>query len=359
MMKYIYLVHGAGRQGTATVYDLVKNCEAKEVRVVDPNEVMLRVAASRIRGLQLYDGAALGFSTLPDYENVDVILSCAPYSANLALTKDAISNGVHFCDLGGNPETVRQQVQAAKDAKTAVVPECGVSPGLSNILATHMAKQGAEDIKVRCGGIPVDPNVNQLGYKLVFSASGLLSEYMGQVPIIKDGAIEYVKALSTEEQYDGSLIASPTSNNAPEVVETLLGLGVKNYSYMTLRHPGHWKAMKCIMMLGLTEEQLIEKLDKCKALQYNPETDTDRLILAVTGMRFDGITTSWEYTIDIKACSRTKFSAMELMTSWGITLVAHQIAASQKVVPGFWTPEKHINRSKIISDLNRRLMEHE
>lgn len=357
-MKYTYLVHGAGRQGTAAVYDLIKNCEAKEVRVVDPSEIALKEAEARLQELWPCDEVVLNFATKPDYENIDVVLSCAPYFVNLTLTEEAIAHGVHFCDLGGNPEIVRRQAAAAKGASTAVVPECGVSPGISNILAVHMAKQGAQNLEVRCGGIPTDPDVNQLGYKLVFSADGLMSEYTGTVPVIKDGIMEHVEALSTIEPRSDGLVASPTSNNAPEVVETLLSYGVKNYNYKTLRYPGHWNAMKCILALGLSKEEIVEKFNSNRELQYDLEEDTDRLILEVTGTRVDGITTTWEYLIDIKACRKTLFSAMELLTSWGITMVAHQIASTDPT-PGFWTSEQHIDHHRIIRDLNKRLVDHE
>lgn len=363
-MKYTYLVHGAGRQGLAAVYDLLKRCEAKEVRVYDPSAEARANAVTRLE--ELCPGEPWLVGRDPDYTDVDVILSCAPYFANPALTAEAIERKIHFCDLGGNPEVVKQQAAMAESVETAVVPECGVSPGLSNILAVHMARQGAKEIEVRCGGIPVDPTINELGYKLVFSAEGLLSEYTGKVPVIEDGEIGYVDALGTIVTWDGSLEESPTSNNAPEVVETLLSHGVENYNYKTLRHPGHWTAMRGIMALGVTREQLVDMLNSCEALQYDPETDTDRLILEVTGTRFDGITTSWEYSIDLEADPKTRFSAMELMTSWGITMVAHQIAGCNpvpgfptSVVPGFWTPEKNVDHHRIVRDLNRRLVEHD
>lgn len=358
-MKYTYLVHGAGRQGLAAVYDLLKRCEAKEVRISEPNALVRAYAIARLEELCPGEPWVIGDGKFVDYTGVDVSISCAPYSANLALTEEAIHHGVHFCDLGGNPDVVAEQAKIAANVRTAVVPECGVSPGISNILATHMAMKGAKDIEVRCGGIPANPDVNQFGYKLVFSAAGLMSEYTGPVPIIRGGQLGFVEALSVEEMWDDKLVASPTSNNAPEVVQTLIDLGVEDYNYMTLRYPGHWKLIRDMLALGITREELVKMLEDCEELQYVPEVDTDRLILEVTGSRFDGITTSWEYSIDIEACPRTRFSAMELLTSWGVTITAHQIASGEVVKPGFWTSEKHIKHSKFIAALNRRLVEHD
>lgn len=234
-MGYKYVVFGAGRQGTAAIHDLLVNCEADAVLAVDPDGRALARASSRLESLLGPVSQRLATATTASADDVaacDVVVSCAPYRFNLQLTESALRAEVPFCDLGGNPHTVARQQRAVADGhfRTPVVPDCGVSPGLSNILAVHLARaHGADCIHVRCGSVPIteDAAAGPLKYWLLFDPQGLISEYSGKVPVIRDGEMQFIDALSCIEPFGaGRYEASPTSNNSPPVVEFLHSLGV-------------------------------------------------------------------------------------------------------------------------------------
>jgi saccharopine dehydrogenase-like NADP-dependent oxidoreductase len=369
MGRYRYIVFGAGRQGTAAIHDLAKNCDAKEIRVVEPNEARAKAAKARLAKILDKDAVALDFkdsATAAGLDHCDVALSCAPYSANVELTKMALKADIPFCDLGGNPETVAEQEKLAAKSKTPVVPDCGVSPGLSNILAVHCAREhGADEVRVRCGGLPLelpDAATNPLRYKLVFSPWGLISEYSGKVPVIRGGKVASVEALSTTEVFAPGHEASPTSNNSPQVVEYLAGIGVREYDYMTVRYDGHWGLVRGWKTLGYLQgdaardADLAARLSSDPALRYEPSKDRDRLLLSVRGSKLaNGLRRGFEYRIDVAADKKTKFSAMELTTCWGITIVAHHIASARGVPKGFATPERFVDTSWVLSEVERRL----
>lgn len=381
-MRYSYLVCGAGRQGTAVIYDLVQHCEAKEVVVYEPSASAKDKAKNHladILGLEIFREQRIVFvNDLYDdnIQHAGVMISCAPYAANVSLTRRAVKNRTHYCDLGGNPEVVakqeeiveEEQEQARDGVVCAIVPECGLSPGLTNIIAAHLASKGATDIQVRCGGLPewgdfLDGTASALNYKLVFSPEGLLSEYAGQVPILKDGELVFVDALGGHETM-GIYECAYTSNNAPEVVETLQRLGVQNYDYKTIRYPGHWSIARSWKELGLLHDDqskndlLLKTLKQSEQLQWDSAKDRDVVLLTITGGRREGLKeTMWSYDIVIPYDEALGFSAMESSTSWGITMVAHQLARWDVESFGhhFWTPERYINRKLIIEGLNMRL----
>ena len=368
MGRYRYLVFGAGRQGTAAVHDLLLHCDAKEVLVVEPDPERTKVARARLAKLLGKDAPVAFRSSAEagDLERSDVLLSCAPYSANVELTKRALQADVPFCDLGGNPETVAEQEKLAAKSKTPVVPDCGVSPGLSNILAVHCARaHGADEVRVRCGGLPLerpDPVANPLRYKLVFSPWGLISEYSGAVPVIRGGKVAAVEALSSTESFDADHESSPTSNNSPQVVRYLAEIGVREYDYMTVRYNGHWGLVRGWKSLGFLDgnpardAELAERLGSDPVLRYDPAKDRDKLILAVRGSRLvSGLRRGFEYRVDVAADKKTRFSAMELTTSWGITIVAHHIASARGVPRGFATPERFVDTAWVLTELERRL----
>jgi saccharopine dehydrogenase-like NADP-dependent oxidoreductase len=369
MGRHRYAVFGAGRQGTAAVHDLALNCDAKEIHVVEPDATRSKAARARLEKLLGQEAGGLAFHasfSKAELERCDVALSCAPYSANVALTRLALEADVPFCDLGGNPGVVAEQEKLAARTRTPVVPDCGVSPGLSNVLAVHCARaHGADEVRVRCGGLPLerpDPASNPLQYKLVFSPMGLVSEYTGAVPVIRGGKVASVEALSTVEEFDADHESSPTSNNSPQVVAFLAGIGVREYDYMTVRYKGHWGLVRGWKTLGFLQgdpardAELAERLLADRALKYEPAKDRDKLILAVRGSRsVDGLRRAFEYRLDVAADKRTRFSAMELTTSWGITIVAHHIAGARGVPNGFATPERFVDTSWVIAEIERRL----
>jgi lysine 6-dehydrogenase len=368
-MSHRYVVFGAGRQGTAAAHDLVVHCEASAVLVVEPDRARAKAASERLTRILKKSAAVVRVAASAndgELERAHVILSCAPYQANVALTKRALVVGVPFCDLGGNPETVAEQETLAAKRSTPVVPDCGVSPGLSNILAVHCARvHGCDVVRVRCGGLPLerpDPGANPLGYKLVFSPWGLISEYSGSVPVIRGGRVAHVEALSVVESFDPEHESSPTSNNSPQVVSYLARSGVREYDYMTVRYAGHWALVRGWKSLGylhgdpVRDRELAQRLESDSVLRYDPKKDRDKLILRVSGASSKrGLRRGFEYRLDVAADLKTRFSAMELTTCWGITIVAHHMASGRGTPKGFATPERFVDTAWVIEEIERRL----
>lgn len=369
MSGYRYAVFGAGRQGTAAIHDLVTFCEAEAVIVVEPDAARRKAAGERLAKLLKRRASALTFAASADDQSLKrahALLSCAPYSANVALTKRSLALDVPFLDLGGNPETVAEQEKLARKRSTPVVPDCGVSPGISNVLAVHCAREhGCDEVHVRCGGLPLelpDRAENPLTYKLVFSPWGLISEYSGAVPVIRRGKSSSVEALSVVERFADGLEASPTSNNSPQVVDYLRSLGVREYDYMTLRYDGHWGLVQGWKTLGFLrgdearDRELATRLENDAVLHYDPKRDRDRLILSVRGSRAEnGLRRTFDYHFDVAADTRTKFAAMELMTAWGITIAAHHIASGKGAPKGFATPERFVDTTWFLAEVEKRL----
>ncbi|MBI5363024.1 MAG: saccharopine dehydrogenase NADP-binding domain-containing protein [Planctomycetes bacterium] len=369
MSQYRYILFGAGRQGTAAVHDLVTNCEAKSVHVIEPDAARLKAASDRLKGLLKKRASALSFATsatASDLRGAHGVLSCATHQANVELTRLALAAGAPFTDLGGNYEIVSKQEALAKKSSVPVVPDCGISPGISNIMAVHCAKtHGCDEVHVRCGGLPLErPSAvaNPLQYKLVFSPWGLLSEYSGDVSRIRDGKVDTWPALSVTEEFDAEHESSPTSNNSPQVVRYLAECGVTTYDYMTIRYKGHWDLARGWKTLGFLKRdaqrdaKLVELLDSDPVLRYDPKKDRDKLILRVQGSKSaHGLTRGFEYRFDVAADPKTKFSAMELTTCWGITIVAHHMASGRGAPKGFSTPERFVDTNWVLAEVEKRL----
>jgi len=168
------LVLGAGLQGSACAYDLLQNEEVKEVRLADLHTGHLP------HFLAPYSGSRLVFTPLDvrDKEAVlalmrqtDAVMSAIPYYFNYELAALAVEAGVHFSDLGGNTEIVFKQKtldDAARKKGITIIPDCGLAPGMVNILAEHAIRQldTVDRVRIFVGGLPQEPEP-PLNYQIV------------------------------------------------------------------------------------------------------------------------------------------------------------------------------------------------
>ena len=113
------LVLGAGQQGSACAYDLLAHSD---------HEVVI---------------ADLHVDSLPEFLRpfLGGRLRAVKVDANdRGAMRPVLEAGSHFCDLGGNTEIVMQQKELharARERGVSVIPDCGLAPGMVNILAEH------------------------------------------------------------------------------------------------------------------------------------------------------------------------------------------------------------------------------
>ncbi|MFN0136304.1 MAG: saccharopine dehydrogenase family protein [Phycisphaerae bacterium] len=353
-MSYRYVVLGSGRQGVALAFDLAKNCEAGEITLVDSDETAAITGATRIATLlpnvrcrvepvrcDMTDHARLRDLL----RGASVVLSAVPYRFNAELTDLAIDAGAHFNDLGGNTDVVRTQLarhDRARAAGISIVPDCGLAPGLGNILAAHGVAQLDQPIEahVRCGGLPERP-VGPLGYKLLFNFQGLINEYSGCGEFLRGGKRVDVPALTEIEEIEfaapiGRCEAAITSGGTSTCAESFLGK-LQAYDYKTVRYPGHWAVIRALFGLRCFDERVTLRGGKTiepksllrelmeDQLQFPDVFDITVLRSTVSGMH-DGRAKTIVYELIDRHDHATGFTAMERTTAFPTTLVAHMQA---------------------------------
>src|SRR5687768_5098761 len=258
------LVLGAGLQGSACAYDLLQNDDVTEVRLADIDTGHLPPFLAPYSGKRLIPTPL----DVRDVEAVralmrecDAVMSAIPYYFNLDLARHAAEVGVHFCDLGGNTDIVFEQKELdalAKEKGITIVPDCGLAPGMVNILAQHGIDRMDEtkEVKIFVGGLPQEPEP-PLNYQIVYSLEGVLDYYTTLSWVVRDGKRKQVKALSEIEpvkfeQPVGELEAFHTAGGLSTMAFRYEGR-IPVMEYKTLRYPGHAKIMEAIRELGLLE----------------------------------------------------------------------------------------------------------
>ena len=259
------LVLGAGLQGSACAFDLLQNPAITEVRLADrpdtalPSFLAPYAADPRLKriALDVMDHGAVRAAM----DSVKAVMCALPYYFNLDMTKLAIDAGVHFSDLGGNTEIVFNQKAleaAAKRVHVSVIPDCGLAPGMVNILAELGISrcESVASVKIFVGGLPQAPE-GPLKYQIVYSLEGVLDYYTTLSWVVRHGKRAHVRALSEVEPV---IFAKPVGEL--EAFHTAGGLStmafryegrIPTMEYKTLRYPGHAHTLEAIRDLGLPD----------------------------------------------------------------------------------------------------------
>jgi lysine 6-dehydrogenase len=370
------LVLGAGLQGSACAYDLLQNDDVTEVRLAD-------IETGHIAPfLAPYSGKRLIPTPLDvrDAEAVralmrecDAVMSAIPYYFNLDLARHAAEIGVHFCDLGGNTDIVFEQQKLdaqAKEKGVTIVPDCGLAPGMVNILAQHGIDRMDEtkEVKIFVGGLPQEPEP-PLNYQIVYSLEGVLDYYTTLSWVVRDGKRKQVKALSEIEPVKfeepvGELEAFHTAGGLSTMAFRYEGR-IPVMEYKTLRYPGHAKIMEAIRELGLLE---LEPVD-VKGHKVSPRDvavaamgprltkpggkDLVALRVTVKGTK-DGKPKTVSYELVDRYDEERGISAMMRTTGYSLSITG-QMQARREVGPaGVCTPDECIPADRYIAELAKR-----
>ena len=369
------LVLGAGLQGSACAYDLLQNPEVKEVRLADINIQQLPPFLAPYSGprlvptpLDVRDREAV----VAVMRSADAVMSAIPYYFNLDLAKCAVEAGVHFADLGGNTDLVISQKALDGDARAkgvTIVPDCGLAPGMVNILAQYGISQldSVDSVKIFVGGLPQHPEP-PLNYQVVYSLEGVLDYYTTKSWIVRNGRGQQIDALSEIEHVDfgdgvGTLEAFHTAGGLSTMAFRYDGK-IPTMEYKTLRYPGHAAMMAAIRQLGLLELEPVE----VKGMKVVPRD----VFIAAAGPRLtrespdlvalrvevrgsaSGMPRRLVWELVDRADEKHGISAMMRTTGYSLSVTGQMQVRGEVQPAGVHTPDECVPAPRYIEELAKR-----
>jgi lysine 6-dehydrogenase len=373
------LVLGAGLQGSACAYDLLQNPQVTQVRLADIHLDHLPPFLAPYSGkrliptpLDVRDRAAV----LAVMRECDAVMSAIPYYFNLQMAECAVEAGVHFCDLGGNTEIVFQQKELMEKAKAkgiTVVPDCGVAPGMVNILAQYGIEQmdSVDSVRIYVGGLPQEPEP-PLNYQIVYSLEGVLDYYTTLSWVVRNGKRAQVTALSERETMDfpkpaGELEAFHTAGGLSTMAWRYEGK-IPTMEYKTLRYPGHAEKMEVIRELGLLDLEPVDvKGNKVVPRdvfvsivgpKLTKPTGKDLLVLRVEVKgKKGGKPATRRFDLIDRYDEEHGISAMMRTTGYSLSITGQFQASGKVTPPGVWTPDECMPAKAYIDELRKRGMD--
>ena len=370
------LVLGAGLQGCACAYDLLQNPAVTTVTLAD---VRLDKLPPFLRGdwsgrlrtvkLDVTDSAAVAQT----FGGQAAVMSAIPYYYNLPMAKAAVESGSHFSDLGGNTEIVLEQKKLHGEALAkgiSVIPDCGLAPGMVNILAAEGIRRldQAEKVKIFVGGLPQSPEP-PLNYQIVYSLEGALDYYTTPSWVLRGGRPVQVDALSEVEPVEfpspvGMLEAFHTGGGISTLPFAYQGK-IEVMEYKTLRYPGHAAVIRPIRELGLLSNEPIDVKGKkvvprdvfIAAVQsrlYKPEgRDLVALQVQATGKK-GGKPHSVTFRLLDYYDAKHGISAMMRTTGYSLSITGQMQVDGRVKAKGVLPPDEAIPFEAYVSELGKR-----
>ncbi|MBS7632085.1 saccharopine dehydrogenase family protein [Candidatus Bathyarchaeota archaeon] len=273
------LVVGCGNIGSVAASDLAASTSSLDIVVADKDPIRAKAVAEKL-GKANVSWSQIDARNHADLINrlkeFNVVLGFLPGNLGYRLTEACIEAKKDLVDvsfMGENPLALHEM---AVKAGVTIVPDCGLAPGISNMLVGHAisALDKVQSVHVMVGGLPETP-VPPLGYVITWSPESLIDEYMRKARIIAGGRLVEVEALTGMETVDfsnlGKLEAFYTDG-----LRTLLHTvkGVEDMWEKTLRYPGHADKIMVLKSLGFFEDKPIN----VQGISVSPQMVTVKLL---------------------------------------------------------------------------------
>lgn len=253
------LVLGYGNIGSVLAQDLARSLPQAHIVIAGKHQREAEEAAAalhqkNVTGTHL--NASNNHELIETMKQFNLVVGALPENLGFRSIKAAIEAKVNMVDISFMPENPLILNDDATKAGVTIIPDCGVAPGLSNMLVGHalIKLNQVTDVNIMVGGLPDEP-VPPLDYTTTWSIEGLVHEYTRKAKIVKNGKTVEVEALTGLEKFEfpdvGKLEGFYTDG-----LRTLLHTvnDVQNMWEKTLRYPGHAQKIKLLKSLGFFDE---------------------------------------------------------------------------------------------------------
>lgn len=284
--------------------------------------------------------------------NADVVIGALPSKMGFATLETVIRAGKPYCDISFMPQDVLALDALAKEKKVTAVVDCGVSPGLSNLMVAYGASLvgRATSAEIYVGGLP-RARTWPYQYKAPFAPSDVIEEYTRPARFRENGQVVVRPALSEPELMDFAGVGTLEAFNTDGLRSLLTTVDIPNMKEKTLRYPGHIELMRVLRETGFFGEEAIEvrgqkvrPLDVTSALMFPKwkaepgEAEFTVLRVIVEGEKA-GKASRVQFDLFDENDLVRGMSSMARTTGFPCVIVAKMLAEGRLKSPGVLPPE--------------------
>ena len=350
------LVVGCGNIGSVAAEDLAKNMTpAVDVTVADRDEKRAEAVAQKVNTSNI-DSVRLDVSDnvrlMKDLGRCDVVMGFLPGTLGYRLMQACIEAQRDMVDVSYMAENPMSLNEKAVEAGITIIPDCGLAPGISNLLVGHTVKEldTIHLVRMMVGGLPEKP-VPPLEYVVTWSPESLIDEYTRKARIIIKGKMAEVEALTGTESVDFPNVGKLEAFFTDGLRTLMYTVEADEMWEKTLRYPGHADKIRLLQALGFFDEKKID-IDGLtlsprrlaakllgKTLSKPEIRDFVALKVVVSGVK-DGLKKRQEYLMLDRYDKERHVTAMARTTAYPASIAAQLLLKGEVSEEGVIPPEK-------------------
>jgi lysine 6-dehydrogenase len=248
-------VLGAGMVGRTIATDLatIHAVTSFDISEANLNLLKSKTAVSTIlQDLQAYEAYTNFLAPF------DLVVCAVPGFMGFKALEAIIKAGKNVADISFFPEDGLSLDALAKANNVTAIIDCGVAPGMSNlILGYHNSQMQITHFDCMVGGLP-KMRVKPFEYKAPFSPIDVIEEYTRPARYVENGFVVTKPALSDAALINFEKVGTLESFNTDGLRSILFTMNhIPNMKERTLRYPGHIALIQALQQAGFFNEETI------------------------------------------------------------------------------------------------------
>ena len=252
------LVLGCGLVGRPMALDLA-NDESFNVTVADINLKNLKKIPATLPIKKMQKDLSNPDQIKSLLKKADIVINAVPGFMGFNTLREIIKAKKNVVDIAFFPENPFELDELAKQNNVTAVVDCGVAPGMSNLLAGYVNSilDKTETVLIYVGGLPVVREF-PYEYKAGFSPIDVIEEYTRPARYIENGTLVIRPALSDPEFLNFDEVGTLEAFNSDGLRTLAETLTAPNMKEKTLRYPGHIEKMRVLRESGFFSQDEVD-----------------------------------------------------------------------------------------------------
>lgn len=353
-------VLGSGMVGRTMAIDLAQK---HDVTSFDASEHALEILKSKSDHIQTIKADLMAYGNYADMLHAfDLIITAVPGFMGFNTLKAVIEAGKNVVDISFFPEDALELDALAKQKNVTAITDCGVAPGVSNlVIGYYDTIMQIDSFECYVGGLP-KKRKKPFEYKAPFSPIDVIEEYTRPARLKENGQIVVKPAMTETELMDFDEIGTLECFNTDGLRSILHTMPhIPNLKEKTLRYPGHAELIIALQRSGFFSEETItykgteiNPLECTSAILLNewklqPEEEEFTVMKVIVKGKMNGEHKTIEYTMLDRFDHATKTSSMSRTTGYTCTAAANAFTEGLFEEKGVFPPEL-IGKNKKVFD---------